>query len=244
MRPALGVVMPVLDEAGTLTARLRALQPLRRRGVLLVVVDGGSQDGTPAIAREHADLVLNAPRGRAAQMNAGAAACPAEVLLFLHADTALPDQADALVRRATRDPSAWGRFDVRIDSPRRALRLVEHMMNLRSRWTGIATGDQAMFVRRELFDQVGGFPDLPLMEDIALYSAARQHLGAALGAPWGVAHRAADVAPAPGLFSGRRSSPIGHSLWLQTTLTPIFKLAGCRWRSWRRRPLRAWRRRV
>jgi rSAM/selenodomain-associated transferase 2 len=175
MRPALGVVMPVLDEAGTLTARLRALQPLRRRGVLLVVVDGGSQDGTPAIAREHADLVLNAPRGRAAQMNAGAAACPAEVLLFLHADTALPDQADALVRRATRDPSAWGRFDVRIDSPRRALRLVEHMMNLRSRWTGIATGDQAMFVRRELFDQVGGFPDLPLMEDIALSRLLKRH---------------------------------------------------------------------
>jgi rSAM/selenodomain-associated transferase 2 len=175
MRPALGVVMPVLDEAGTLTARLRALQPLRRRGVLLVVVDGGSQDGTPAIAREHADLVLNAPRGRAAQMNAGAAACPAEVLLFLHADTALPDQADALVRRATRDPSAWGRFDVRIDSPRRALRLVEHMMNLRSRWTGIATGDQAMFVRRELFEQVGGFPDLPLMEDIALSRLLKRH---------------------------------------------------------------------
>jgi rSAM/selenodomain-associated transferase 2 len=138
-------------------------------------VDGGSQDGTPAIAREHADLVLNAPRGRAAQMNAGAAACPAEVLLFLHADTALPDQADALVRRATRDPSAWGRFDVRIDSPRRALRLVEHMMNLRSRWTGIATGDQAMFVRRELFDQVGGFPDLPLMEDIALSRLLKRH---------------------------------------------------------------------
>ena len=140
MRPVLGIVMPVLDEAGTLSPRLRALQALRRRGVQLVVVDGGSQDGTPAIAREHADLVLSAPRGRAAQMNAGAAACPAEVLLFLHADTALPDQADALVRRAARDPSAWGRFDVRIDSPRRALRLVEHMMNLRSRWTGIATG--------------------------------------------------------------------------------------------------------
>jgi rSAM/selenodomain-associated transferase 2 len=108
-------------------------------------------------------------------MNAGAAACPAEVLLFLHADTALPEQADALVRRATRDASAWGRFDVRIDSPSRALRLVEHMMNLRSRWTGIATGDQAMFVRRDLFDQVGGFPDLPLMEDIALSRLLKRH---------------------------------------------------------------------
>lgn len=175
MRPVLAIVMPVLDEAGTLAPRLRALQALRRRGVQVVVVDGGSQDGTPAIAREHADLVLSAPRGRAAQMNAGAAACPAEVLLFLHADTALPDQADALVRRAARDPAVWGRFDVRIDSPRRALRLVEHMMNLRSRWTGIATGDQAMFVRRELFDQVGGFPDQPLMEDIALSRLLKRH---------------------------------------------------------------------
>lgn len=168
MRPALGIVMPVLDEAATLVPRLRALQPLRQRGVTLVVVDGGSQDGTPAIAREHADLVLDAPRGRASQMNAGAAACPAEVLLFLHADTSLPDQADALVRRATLGPPGWGRFDVRIDSPRLALRLVERMMNLRSRWTGIATGDQAMFVHHALFQQVGGFPDLPLMEDIAL----------------------------------------------------------------------------
>ena len=168
MRPALGIVMPVLDEAATLVPRLQALQPLRQRGVTLVVVDGGSQDGTPVIAREHADLMLDAPRGRASQMNAGAAACPAEVLLFLHADTSLPDQADALVRRATRGPPGWGRFDVRIDSPRLALRLVERMMNLRSRWTGIATGDQAMFVHHALFQQVGGFPDLPLMEDIAL----------------------------------------------------------------------------
>jgi rSAM/selenodomain-associated transferase 2 len=175
MKPALCIVMPVLDEAGTLAPRLRALQSLRQRGVHLVVVDGGSQDGTPAIAREHADRVLTAPRGRAAQMNAGAAACPAEVLLFLHADTALPEQADALVRRATQGASAWGRFDVRIDSPRWALRLVEQMMNLRSRWTGIATGDQAIFVRHDLFRQVGGFPDLPLMEDIALSRLLKRH---------------------------------------------------------------------
>jgi rSAM/selenodomain-associated transferase 2 len=175
MKPALCIVMPVLDEAGTLAPRLRALQSLRQRGVHLVVVDGGSQDGTPAIAREHADRVLTAPRGRAAQMNAGAAACPAEVLLFLHADTALPERADALVRRATQGASAWGRFDVRIDSPRWALRLVEQTMNLRSRWTGIATGDQAMFVRHELFRQVGGFPDLPLMEDIALSRLLKRH---------------------------------------------------------------------
>ena len=175
MNPALCIVMPVLDEAETLAERLRALQPLRQRGVQLVVVDGGSRDGTLAIARAHADLALLAPRGRAAQMNAGAAACPAEVWLFLHADTALPDDADVLVRRATRHALAWGRFDVHIDSPRVALRLAARMMNLRSRCTGIATGDQALFVRGELFRRVGGFPDLPLMEDIALSRALKRH---------------------------------------------------------------------
>lgn len=175
MRPALCIVVPVLDEAATLAARLRALAPLRQRGARVVVVDGGSQDDTLAIARAHADLALPAPRGRASQMNAGAAACPADVLLFLHADTVLPDNADLLVRRATLGPFAWGRFDVRIDSARPALRLVSAMMNLRSRWTGITTGDQALFVRQDLFSRVGGFPDLPLMEDIAMSRILKQH---------------------------------------------------------------------
>ena len=175
MRPALCIVVPVLDEAQTLEPRLKALQALRQRGARVVVVDGGSQDDTLVIARAHADLALLAPRGRAAQMNAGAAACPADVLLFLHADTALPDNADMLVRRATLGPFFWGRFDVRIDSPRPLLRLVSWMMNLRSRWTGIATGDQALFVRHELFRQIGGFPELPLMEDIAISRALKQH---------------------------------------------------------------------
>lgn len=175
MRPALCIVVPVLDEAQTLGPRLQALQAFRQRGARVVVVDGGSQDDTLAIAKDHADLALLAPRGRAAQMNAGAAACPADVLLFLHADTALPDNADVLVRRATLGPFFWGRFDVRIDSPRPLLRLVSMLMNLRSRWTGIATGDQALFVRHDLFRQIGGFPELPLMEDIAISRALKQH---------------------------------------------------------------------
>ena len=175
MRPALCIVVPVLDEAQTLALRLQALQVFRQRGARVVVVDGGSQDDTLAIAKDHADLALLAPRGRAAQMNAGAAACPADVLLFLHADTALPDNADVLVRRATLGPFFWGRFDVRIASPRPLLRLVSWMMNLRSRWTGIATGDQALFVRHDLFRQIGGFPELPLMEDIAIARALKQH---------------------------------------------------------------------
>jgi rSAM/selenodomain-associated transferase 2 len=175
MRPVLCIVVPVLDEAETLAARLQALQAFRRRGARIVVVDGGSEDGTLDVARAHADLALLAPRGRASQMNAGAAACPADVLLFLHADTVLPDNADVLVRQAMLGPSAWGRFDVRIDSPRPALRLVSTMMNLRSRWTGIATGDQALFVRHDLFRRLGGFPDLPLMEDIAISRALKRH---------------------------------------------------------------------
>lgn len=165
----------MLDEAPTLAPRLQALQTYRQRGARVVVVDGGSQDDTLEIARQHADLALLAPRGRAAQMNAGAAACPADVLLFLHADTILPEHADVLVRRATLGPFFWGRFDVRIDSPRPLLRVVSTMMNLRSRWTCIATGDQALFVRHDLFRQVGGFPELPLMEDIAISRALKVH---------------------------------------------------------------------
>jgi rSAM/selenodomain-associated transferase 2 len=174
MRPALCVIVPVLDEADTLESRLRALRPLRERGAKLVVVDGGSADETLAIARRHADVAFQAPRGRAAQMNAGAAACPADVLLFLHADTQLPPHADLAVLRAARGRRAWGRFDVRLDSPRPVLRLVGAMMNLRSRLTGVCTGDQALFVDHETFVRAGGFPDIALMEDIAICRALKR----------------------------------------------------------------------
>jgi rSAM/selenodomain-associated transferase 2 len=173
MTADLAIVMPVLDEAGTLPAVLDALQPLRQRGVQVVVVDGGSQDATVALARAGADRVIRAARGRASQMNAGAAACDAPLLLFLHADTRLPPEADALVQQALRGAS-WGRFDVRIHSTHPLLRVVSAMMNWRSRLTGIATGDQAMFVRRSAFDAVGGFPDVPLMEDIRLSSELKR----------------------------------------------------------------------
>lgn len=175
MRPALCIVVPVLNEASGLAARLVDLEPFRRRGAHLVVVDGGSEDESLNIARAHADLAFVGPRGRSAQMNAGAAACPADTLLFVHADTRLPADADALVARALAGSFAWGRFDVLIDSGRAPLRLVERMMNLRSRLTGIATGDQCIFVRHDLFRAVGGFPDIPLMEDIALSRRLLRH---------------------------------------------------------------------
>lgn len=173
MRPPLCIIIPVLDEAASLAGFLQSLRPFRQRGARIVVVDGGSRDDTLAIAREHADLALLAPRGRAAQMNAGAAACPADVLLFLHADTRLPANADQLVRRATLGPFGWGRFDVRIEGRSPMLQVVAAGMNLRSRWSGIATGDQALFVRQDLFTQAGGFPDIALMEDIALSQRLR-----------------------------------------------------------------------
>jgi len=134
------------------------------------VVDGGSEDRTAAIAAALADRVLLAPRGRARQMNAGAAAVRGETLVFLHADTRLPPDADQLVADSLTRHS-WGRFDVQIDSARPSLRMVACAMNLRSRLTGIATGDQAIFVRRAAF---AGFPEIALMEDIAFSKAMKR----------------------------------------------------------------------
>lgn len=167
-RPFLSLILPVLNEAATIRAQVAVLQELRGRGAELLLVDGGSSDGTPDLARPGVDRLLESPRGRASQMNAGANASQGEVLLFLHADTTLPPAADGLIRAAIAGGAAWGRFDVRIDGRQPLLRVVESMMNWRSRLSGIATGDQAIFVRREVFERLGGYPELPLMEDIAL----------------------------------------------------------------------------
>lgn len=165
----LTIVIPVLDEAEIIGAALKALAPLRQRGAEIIVADGGSRDGTPRLARAYCDHVIAAPRGRAAQMNAGAAIANGGTLLFLHADTRLPAQADRLIDAGiSQRGRAWGRFDVRIDGRHKLLPLIARSMNMRSRLTGIATGDQAIFVVREAFAAAGGFPDQPLMEDIAL----------------------------------------------------------------------------
>ncbi|MFV0665706.1 TIGR04283 family arsenosugar biosynthesis glycosyltransferase [Denitromonas sp.] len=165
--PTLSIIVPVLNEAAGIASVLVPLQALRAHNVELIVVDGGSTDNTAALAAPLSDHLVPAPRGRASQMNAGAAVARADRLLFLHADTRLPQDAIAAIRSAL-DTHAWGRFDVHIDGQHPMLKVVAAMMNLRSRLTGIATGDQAIFVRRTAFDQLGGFADLPLMEDIAL----------------------------------------------------------------------------
>jgi rSAM/selenodomain-associated transferase 2 len=167
--PALSIIVPVLNEEAGISTALEALDDLRRFGHEVIVVDGGSTDATAALARPLADLIVTAPRGRAAQMNAGAARAAGDTLVFLHADTRLPPAADfAIVDGLRHAGRVWGRFNVKIDGRHPLLRVVAAMMNLRSRATGIATGDQAIFVTRAAFAECGGYPDIPLMEDIAL----------------------------------------------------------------------------
>jgi rSAM/selenodomain-associated transferase 2 len=170
---SLSIVIPCLDEARIVRARLEALQALRAEGHELVLVDGGSGDGSAALARSLVDRLVVTGPGRARQMNAGARAARGEVLWFLHLDCGLPPGAASLVRAAAQD-RGWGRYDVRLSGPRPVFRVIEAMMNLRSRASGIATGDQGIFVRREWFEAAGGFPDIPLMEDVALSRALRR----------------------------------------------------------------------
>ena len=214
----LSVIMPVLNEAAGITDALLPLQTLRNH-IEVIVVDGGSSDSTSELARGLADQVLTADAGRARQMNAGAAVATGDLLLFLHADTRLPEGFVALVQAAVfgqppfaarpplppkpapthpcrsgldreggsggsggpaakatskNTPKPWGRFDVRLAPSSPLLNLVAWMMNQRSRLTGICTGDQAIFVRRELFEQLGGYADIPLMEDIELSRRLRK----------------------------------------------------------------------
>ena len=165
----LSVVVPALDEAANLA---QLLPDLARTcpGAEVIVVDGGSRDGTAAaVAGRPGARLLAGARGRARQMNAGAREAGGDVLLFLHADTRLPQGAASAIAEALAAPAVvGGRFDVRFDSPRRILRVVAWFMNARSRATSICTGDQAIFVRRADFEAVGGYPDIPLMEDIEL----------------------------------------------------------------------------
>ena len=163
----LSVIVPTLNEERVLAATLqRAREPGVRE---LIVADGGSTDATRAVAAQFADVVLSAPRGRAAQMNAGAERASSDVLLFLHADTLLPDGFASVVIAACTPPGViGGRFDVDLQPSSPLITLTAVLMNWRSRLTHITTGDQAMFITRDAFTRLGGYARIPLMEDIDL----------------------------------------------------------------------------
>jgi rSAM/selenodomain-associated transferase 2 len=172
--PRLSIVIPCLNESEEIRRTLASIAPARARGAEIIVVDGGSADDTREIGAPNADRVVVAARGRASQMNAGAAVASGDVLLFLHADSRPPPVFDSVVLDGlARSGRQWGRFDVSIRGRHPLLPVVAATMNFRSRATGIATGDQALFVARALFHAVGGFPAIPLMEDIALSRALR-----------------------------------------------------------------------
>ena len=210
----LAVVVPVFNEAAAIEAALHRLATLRARGAQVIVVDGGSSDATAALAKPHADQVLQSARGRAQQMNAGAKVAidgGADVLLFVHADSELPDSADQLIDIALRTSGrAWGRFDVRIDSAAPMLRIVSAMMNWRSRLSGICTGDQAIFMTRSAFEQLKGFAPIALMEDIELSKRAKR-----LSRPAAIGTHV--------VTSGRRW--LRHGIWRTIVLMWRFRLA-------------------
>ena len=165
----ISIVIPVLNEAVLVVQNLPALQPLRAAGHELILVDGGSDDATVSLSEPFVDQTIRSSKGRSRQMNNGAMAAKGDVLLFLHIDTLLPEGADRLIMNGMkREMRSWGRFDVRLSGGHLLFRAVNCLMNWRSRVTGIATGDQAIFVQKKLFRTVGGFPDIDLMEDIAL----------------------------------------------------------------------------
>lgn len=166
-KPVVSIIIPMLNESEIIASKLQSLQHLRSQ-CELIVVDGGSLDGSVELARSWVDKLVESPAGRAKQMNAGADFASAELLFFLHLDTEVPTNLIELLLANGNSCDFWGRFDVSIEGAHWMLPVVAFLMNARSRVTGIATGDQGMFISRSLFEKVGCFPDQPLMEDIEL----------------------------------------------------------------------------
>jgi rSAM/selenodomain-associated transferase 2 len=162
----LSVIVPMLNEAGAIGATLAAIR-VGAPDAEIVVVDGGSADGSVEIARPRCEVVIIGERGRAQQMNAGAARSSGEAMVFVHADTIVPESFARDIETALADPSVvGGRFDIRLDDDHPLCVLIGALISLRSRISRTATGDQAIFVRRTTFDALGGFPDLPICEDL------------------------------------------------------------------------------
>ncbi len=172
----LSIIVPILNERPGLPDLLQRLQALQYHGAEVIIVDGGSSDGSATVAETAGFTVFHSERGRARQMNVGAAKASGDTLLFLHADTHWPEDITHHIEQALADSRhRWGRFDVNISGQPSMLRVIATLMNLRSRLTGIATGDQALFMTRAIYDSVGGFPEQPLMEDIEICKRLRQH---------------------------------------------------------------------
>ena len=172
----ISIIIPALNELAAMTEARPRLRALRDRGCEVILVDGGSDDGTREVAAGYVHKVLSSARGRATQMNTGASHARGRLLVFLHIDTVLPDGAIEQLEHVleTNTPPVWGRFDVRLRGSEWYFRVIETAMNLRSRWSGIATGDQTLFVDQALFHDLGGFPEIALMEDVALSARLRK----------------------------------------------------------------------
>ncbi len=207
----LSIVIPALNEADNILATLKPLQAMRTRGVEIILADGGSADNTTKLAAPMVDRVIKPRKGRAGQMNAGAAIATGDTLLFLHADSILPQDADALIANGLQSASrTWGRFDVTIKGQHFFLPVVAWFMNHRSRLTGIATGDQGLFMTADAFNVAGGFADMPLMEDVAICVALKKS-----GAPLCLTQRI--------FTSGRRWEK--HGVWRTILLMWRIRLA-------------------
>lgn len=168
------IIIPALNEAAGITDTLQDLAPFRAGGHEIILVDGGSSDETRALAAPLVDLALQTEPGRACQMNLGARHASGDLLWFVHADTRIPIAAPSVLAAFSRQDPCWGFFQIRLSGRHPLLRLVERLMNWRSRLSRVGTGDQGIFVSRALFEQIGGYPRIPLMEDIALSKALRR----------------------------------------------------------------------
>ena len=168
MQTKLSIIIPTLNEADQIEQHLSKLQILRQYGHEVIVVDGGSIDDTVSLISPLCDQVCQSQQSRSIQMNCGAGVATGECFVFLHADTELPDNILEYFSNMNNIEGKWGRFDIRLSGSNWLFRVIETCMNSRSNFTGIVTGDQVMFVGKELFDRVGGYPEIALMEDIAI----------------------------------------------------------------------------
>ena len=165
----ISIVIPTLNEAKDIQKTLALLQPLRERGHEIIISDGGSTDNTTKLAASLADKIISSAKSRASQMNTGAKKASGDILWFLHADTFIPENSDIIIRNHLQNSNkVWGRFNIRLSGQHFLFRIIERMVNLRSKLTGIATGDQGIFIRQEYFKKLNGFSEIPLMEDIEI----------------------------------------------------------------------------